>query len=134
MAADMKLGALLLTALAFNGARAQMGMTCNIGDLFTHLNAIKNNEECRAGCDNNSGQCEGGDDWYPGRSDACNAECGRVRPVLSITNGEGRLILTHCLRITSPDLRTILGRVRRDVDHVGNGWHGRNGFFLRGLP
>ena len=49
---------------------------CDIGSVFGHLVAIKDNAACRAGCNGGTGNCVG--DWYPNSADECSAECGAV--------------------------------------------------------
>ena len=54
---------------------------CSIATVFTQLQAIKDNDDCKAGCGNEfgaHGAQECGNDWYPGGSDECNALCGQV--------------------------------------------------------
>jgi hypothetical protein len=57
-------------------SQAVADSTCNIRDLFQHLNTITSNEACRAGCNNGQEPCS--DDWYPGSRDGCTADCGRI--------------------------------------------------------
>eukprot|EP01047_Picozoa_sp_COSAG01_P120973 COSAG01_NODE_49736_length_369_cov_1.177778_1_plen_92_part_01 len=47
---------------------------CTISSVFAHLQTIKTDPDCTAGCA--GGSCP--IDWYPGNSDTCNAACGRI--------------------------------------------------------
>jgi hypothetical protein len=47
---------------------------CTISSVFAHLQTIKTDPDCTAGCA--GGSCP--TDWYPGNSDTCNAACGRI--------------------------------------------------------
>ena len=47
---------------------------CTIGSVFNHLQEIKANADCLAGCA--TSDC--GPEWYPGEGDLCNAACGAV--------------------------------------------------------
>eukprot|EP01052_Picozoa_sp_SAG31_P005139 SAG31_NODE_222_length_19895_cov_34.907626_4_plen_392_part_00 len=49
---------------------------CSIQSMFSGLSAIKQDPDCRQGCDHNSGDCA--QDWTPGSADECSAACGRV--------------------------------------------------------
>ena len=57
-------------------AQSVSGGECSIQSVFAGLTAIKEDENCRQGCNSNSGDCP--EDWTPGSDDDCSAACGQV--------------------------------------------------------
>lgn len=49
---------------------------CSIGDVFSRINVITSDQNCRSGCAGGTGNCA--DMWMPGAPDECLPECGRV--------------------------------------------------------
>ena len=52
-------------------ARAQAQTACNIAGLFTHLQAITSDADCRSGCQQGGGEASCGAGWYPSAADGC---------------------------------------------------------------
>lgn len=66
----------LMAVLLMEGTALAQDGVCSIQSMFSGLSAIKQDPDCRQGCDHNSGDCS--QDWTPGSADECSAACGRV--------------------------------------------------------
>ena len=71
------LGAVYAQAAAQIGGappKAVQRQLCTIADMFSKLQGITTNPDCRSGC--GQGECPPG--WMPSSLDECSPQCGRV--------------------------------------------------------